>query len=502
MSLLDFSLSWTPIVLITILAVVLKCQALELAFWASMSTVALVVLWFKTPPDVVFLSSVDGILRNLPVLLVIYFGMLLSGLLISTGSLSRFVDWISGLTRNRWHTILLVSVGSGNFMEGAGVVAEPLVAPMLLEAELPVKGAAALAIAGYSGLMILELGGALLDVLVLVTGLDGAALSLDVALVSLPAVMLMTLFIPWLTFQGGNSWSRFLTALAVGCLAGIGALFAVRYLGPSLAGLFGGLTVLVGLSLIGARPRLPGVRVMLDMTPLLFLMASLFSINLFPPLKQAVKEAWSVEVTIVPGHAIRFQPLFSAYTYILLSYIIAVVMLRDWKTAWKNFYTTNLRAWRPMVAMALFGMAGQIIAFSGYESGFIQMDPGRNVALILANGMVTLSGKLYPVFVPFLGWVGTFLTGYGTASIVLFGKLHVVTAEMLAVSPSLMASALAVGSAVGSISSPLKIALAASMCGALGQEGEILRRTIPLGIAVSVVLGLILLIMLRFSWNS
>jgi lactate permease len=97
-----------------------------------------------------------------------------------------------------------------------------------------------------------------------------------------------------------------------------------------------------------------------------------------------------------------------------------------------------------------------------------------------------------------IGWVGTFLTGYGTASIVLFGKLQVTSANLLQVSPSLLASGMAVGSAVGSISSPLKIALAASMCGAEGREGWILARTIPLGIGVALVLGVVLLICFNF----
>jgi len=72
------------------------------------------------------------------------------------------------------------------------------------------------------------------------------------------------------------------------------------------------------------------------------------------------------------------------------------------------------------------------------------MEPARNVALILANGLVALSGRLYPVFVPLVGWIGTFLTGYGTASIVMFGKLHVATAQILGDSPSMTVSALAV----------------------------------------------------------
>jgi lactate permease len=91
-----------------------------------------------------------------------------------------------------------------------------------------------------------------------------------------------------------------------------------------------------------------------------------------------------------------------------------------------------------------------------------------------------------------LGWAGTFLTGYGVASLLLFGELQVHAAELLGVSAVWLAGGLTVGAAIGSISSPFKIALATPMCGALGQEGEILRRTIPIGIAASFLIGLIL----------
>lgn len=107
-------------------------------------------------------------------------------------------------------------------------------------------------------------------------------------------------------------------------------------------------------------------------------------------------------------------------------------------------------------------------------------------------GLKAYTGSLYPVFVPLLGWVGTFLTGYGVASLMLFGDLQVRAAALLNVSAVYLAAGLTVGASLGSISSPFKIAIAAPMCGALGQEGRILRRTIPLGLAASCLIGLIL----------
>jgi lactate permease len=74
----------------------------------------------------------------------------------------------------------------------------------------------------------------------------------------------------------------------------------------------------------------------------------------------------------------------------------------------------------------------------------------------------------------------------------LFGQLQIEAAGLLGVSATWLAAGLAVGASLGSISSPFKIALATPMCGAVGKEGTILRCTIPLGLAASLVIGLIL----------
>jgi lactate permease len=120
------------------------------------------------------------------------------------------------------------------------------------------------------------------------------------------------------------------------------------------------------------------------------------------------------------------------------------------------------------------------------------LEQACNIPLVLAMGLKTYTGSWYPLFVPLLGWAGTFLTGYGVASLMLFGELQVHAAEVLGVSAVWLAAGLTVGASLGSISSPFKIAIATPMCGALGQEGEILRRTIPLGLASSFTIGIIL----------
>jgi lactate permease len=151
------------------------------------------------------------------------------------------------------------------------------------------------------------------------------------------------------------------------------------------------------------------------------------------------------------------------------------------------------KGWRACLSMALFGAMGQIIAYSGYSDNFATLNHQLHIPWVLSEELKHYTGSLYPLFVPVLGWAGTFLTGYGVASLMLFGQLQIQAAGLLGISPAWLSAGLAVGASIGSISSPFKIAIAAPMCGAVGKEGDILRWTIPIGIASSIVIGMILL---------
>ena len=135
--------------LLSVLAVFFKRSALELAVYGFIY-VALLAAWaFQTPWAVVWLAAADGFLTTLPLLAVVFLGILFSQLLVATGSLERLVVWLlSGLDRPISRH-LLITLGLGNFFEGASIIAEPMVAPMLHTAGVKPAGAAALSIIGY-----------------------------------------------------------------------------------------------------------------------------------------------------------------------------------------------------------------------------------------------------------------------------------------------------------------------------------------------------------------
>ncbi|MCF8034124.1 MAG: L-lactate permease [Desulfarculaceae bacterium] len=493
MDLWSFLLGWSPVLLLTVLAVFFRRPALDLSIYGTLFTLLLVIWGYDTPLGVALLAGVDGLVTTLPLVLVIFAGILLSSLLMATGALKRIVDWFMGGVRDGFHRSLLITMGVGNFMEGAGVIAEPVVAPMLSAAGVAPAGAAALSIVGYAGLMTLEMAGIFITVLALITGLPLSELGIASGWLSIPATLAMAAVVPLFLPRPLPGLQRWLLVLACGALVGFAALAAAAWLAVSISGMVGGLALIAGLVLIGTG-RLPlNKEILKDLAPFLFILAVLLCLNAIGPLKELTFKRLSLQVSVIPVHTITLRPLFSAYLYLFLAAALAIKLLGIRGQELKQVLVTGSRkALVASAAMLLFGAMGQMIAYSGYAPGFTELSNPDNIPWVMAQGLITYTQSLYPIFAPLLGWVGTFLTGYGVASLMLFGQLQVQGAELLGISPVWLASGLAVGASLGSISSPFKIAIAAPMCGALGQEGAILRLTIPLGVGASLLVGVVL----------
>jgi lactate permease len=488
-----FLLCWSPVLLLTVLAVVFRRPALALSIWGCLFTFALVVFAFDTRVGIAFLSALDGVFTTLPLLLVIFAGILLSSLLMSTGSLARIVTWLKGAAGDAFGRNLLITLGVGNFMEGAGVIAEPVVAPMLHAAGVSPKGSAALSIVGYAGLMTLEMAGIIVTVLSLVTGIPVKELGVASAWLSIPATLIMALCVPLFLPKPAGGSRRIATAGACGLFLGFTALACAAWVGVSISGTVAGLVMIAVFILFGPGGLRLYRTVAVDLAPFAFMLAALLAVNTVPALKTLTFEKLVIEVAFVPVHTITFRPLFSAYLYLFAAFALAAMLLQVPAEQLRSVLRGGFsKGWRAFVAMGLFGAMGQMIAYSGYGADFAAVDSARNIPFVLSEGLKTTTGSLYPVFVPLLGWVGTFLTGYGVASLMLFGQLQVQASGLLGISATWLSAGLAVGASLGSISSPFKIALATPMCNAVGKEGAILRLTIPLGIGASFLVGLVL----------
>lgn len=110
---------------------------------------------------------------------------------------------------------------------------------------------------------------------------------------------------------------------------------------------------------------------------------------------------------------------------------------------------------------------------------------------VIASALVAATGVYYPLFVPLIGAIGTFVTGSDTSSNILFGKLQANVASQLSYpDPNWLVAANTAGATGGKIISPQSIAIATASCNMPGRDGEILRSALPYAIGYIILAGL------------
>ena len=131
--------------------------------------------------------------------------------------------------------------------------------------------------------------------------------------------------------------------------------------------------------------------------------------------------------------------------------------------------------------------------------GFIimsQIMSGSGQTVVLAQGISLILGKGYTLLAPVVGMLGAFMTSSNMASNILFGKFQLTTAQILNLDPAPLIGAQTAGGAIGGTIAPGNIILGATTTGILGQEGEILKKILPLSLSGVFLIGIILFISL------
>jgi lactate permease len=108
----------------------------------------------------------------------------------------------------------------------------------------------------------------------------------------------------------------------------------------------------------------------------------------------------------------------------------------------------------------------------------------------IALMFVTVTGPYYPLFAPFLGSIGTFVTGSGTSASVLFGGLQVETSLALNLNQTWIAASNTVGAISAKMISPQSIAVAVAAVNLQGKESALLKGTIKYYMLFIVIVGI------------
>ncbi|NKC32550.1 L-lactate permease [Falsiroseomonas selenitidurans] len=393
-----------------------------------------------------------------------------------------------GLSADRRVTALLVAWFFALFAEGAAGFGTPVVlaAPILVGLGFPPAQAVAMALLGHAvGVSFGAVGTPVLPQLA-ASGLDPRELAGATALLHAAGGWIMALALHRVTGSGG-------LRLALGAaLAFLLPFTAIAMLvGPELPTLGGAL--LGGLVFVLALPRAappaaaaPDRRaLLLAALPYLLLLGLILATRLVPPLRQALEGvtiAWSLAGGAFQG---QVAPLYHPGTLLLASLLLAAAI--RWRAGHQGA-SAGAAALRRAAGRALAGLPPVLLALL-LMLGLARLMVHAGMIDALALAAAALAGAAWPGFAAAVGVLGTFVTGSATASNILLTDFQLAAAAALSLPALPLLAAQGVGAAIGNVICPHNIVAGGASVGLAGQEGRVLRATLPAALASAALAG-------------
>jgi lactate permease len=482
--------------------------------WAAMTAVAIAVVIaiaaYGMPVKLALLSTFNGMMFGLwPVAWIVVTAVFLYNLSVQTGQFEIIKNSLASITDDRRMQALLIAFSFGSFIEGAAGFGTPVAITAAMLAGLGFNPLYAAGICLLANTAPVAYGAIGIPIIVAgqVSGIDTMAISQMVGrtlpflsvLIPLYLVVLMCGF-----KKGLEVWPA---CLVSGGSFAIAQWATSNYLGPMLPDIIASLASIVSLTIFlrfwhpkqswcfadeaqstgREKLRYSGGQVFRAWAP--FIILSIFVAAWgIKPIKEALDHYTLFKITIPDLHnmvirggkpmpaVFNFNLLSAAGSAILLAGLLSIPVMgatfsQGLKVLGQTFKTLR---WPILTISVILGFA-YIMNFSG-------------MAITLGNAFAT-TGKAFPFFAAFLGWLGVFMTGSDTSSNALFGKLQEVTATSIGVDPVVTVAANTSGGVCGKMISPQSLSVATAAVGLVGHEADIFRFTLKHSLILTTVIG-------------
>jgi lactate permease len=541
MEALSILLAVSPVLVIFLLLLLRRTPADVAGGIGWLVTAAVALFWFRTAPSVIARASLAGIVASFPISLMVGASIFQMTLMLEVGAVRRIVLAMKAVSpRDRVAQILMINVGFGTLITALGATPVSILPPIMMALGYGSFVAIALPAIGYDSLCTYALlaipAVVYTDVLAPLARAAGIELTLrETGLLFARFIPLVTTCIAlgmfWLVGRWRMMRQGLLPAILTGGIAGLCCwLMATADLVP-LTGVVAGAAIIATLALVLKGRRLPvysegeltdeersvkgSLSLVRAISPwlLLLLFATLVNLKALP-LHELLFEKLPLAVTLVPGKPTATRVLWQAYSWVLISTLIATLWLRPARMQWRGILSkTGKRAPRPVFAAAVFfaiayviDHSGKIVeaaggagaAAGGIASGaWVLPDPSRNMVHVVAAAAAGAFGSFYGLAAPYLGLLAGFISGSETSAIAMLSRFHMETAANLGRPVPiglLLAAASAVGGGLASVISPAKLQNAAAIIDRIGEEGSVLRSTTIISLAITLLTAVMTLV--------
>ncbi|UOQ46647.1 L-lactate permease [Gracilibacillus caseinilyticus] len=537
----------TPILAVFLFLVILRMPAMKAMPISLVVTAVLAFFFWKVPAIQISASIMEGVLIGVSILYIVFGAILLLNTLQKSGAIDTIRTFFMGVTPDRRVQSILIAWLFGAFIEGSAGFGTPaaIVAPLLVVLGFPPLASVVLALIADSSPVSFGAVGTPIIVGVqqgLMEGGDIAPLaanflgttSLDTytktlasqvmqfdlitgTIMPLIMVVILTRY-----FGEEKSWKHGFVIWRFALFAGLSftvpAFIVATVIGPEFPSIVGGLVGLV-LVLFAIKKGW-----MLPKSPWDFGKRETWPAGWLGDLAIAEKEKMQ-SMSLVKA----WMPYLSLGVLLVLSRLNALPF-KQWltsaKVGWENIFGTTISAvFEPLylpgtiflvvvvitffyhkMSLGAFGQAlsvsgktligTSITLFTAVPMVRIFINSGVNHAGLesmpveLAYQASGLLGSSWPLMAPFIGALGSFISGSATFSNMMFSLFQFSVADHVGLDPTQIISLQVLGANAGNMICAVNVVAAASVVGLIGKEGQIIRMTLIPMVIYSIIAGI------------
>ena len=509
----NWLLSFLPVLTVALLMLLFKWGALRAGAASWLVAAVISLAFFGGSWLILAWSQVKALLLAVNMLAIVWGALLLYSLANEVGAIGVIGQIIPRLSNDRSIQLLLIAWLLTSFLQGMGGFGVPVAvcAPILVGMGIDPILAIAMTAIGHGWAVSYGSMASAFESLIAVSGMPG------IMIAPYAAILLALSFVPVgiIIVSLGTGWKGVrhalpailvvsLTMSATIYFLNVNGLWTLGTIGPSIVGI---LTLVLLTRLPAYRGTKPdassGKRqfslsdLLLRLSPYILLVVLGFSVVLIRPLNTFLNQvSISFEYPeIVSGlgfvtpaeRSNALHPFTHPSMVLLMSVLLSSVLLHR-KGMFKS---SSLRNILSLTAHNAVDASLGVVVMAGVSTIMTHV----GMTSTLAQGIASAINRyVFPVIVPFVGLIGSFLTGSNNNSNILFGALQAEAANLLKLNVPLILAAQNAGGSMGSVMSPTKLIVSCTTVGLGGQEGKVLRKMIGYGlipiIIVAVAAGL------------
>lgn len=500
MDFLYFLLGLSPIIWLAFALMVLKWPTFKAAIGSLLLSSILAIFVWKLSAINTATAFLEGALMAVwPIILVILAAVFTYRLSLRTGAMEKIKQMITSVSSDSRVLVLLIAWCFGGFMEGMAGFGTAVAIPASMLVSLGFDPLFSCLVCLISNGTPTAFGSIGIPTVTLANllNLENTTLSAFTAAQLAFFVILCPILLVIVTGKGMKGLKG---VLPVTIGSGLGFIlpefFIAKFVGAELAVVVGSVCALAVTILLGRNVK-PNPEYQIQMEEkkpislseglvawcpfILIFVFLLLTSKLVSPVNTFLSQ-FSSSIVVYAGenaNTITFSWINTPGVWIFLSAIIGGIVqhasLEDMKICFmetlKQMKETMITMISVLACAKIMGYAGMIASISTFAIG--------------------VTGNFYPLIAPWLGGLGTFVTGSGTNSGVLFGAVQKTAAETLSINPYWMVALNSLGVAAGKMISPQSLAIALSSVDAKGQDSKLMGKIMPYGIAFLILMSII-----------